>query len=198
MGTIALFIRLLTVDLGETPTWWRAGTERHGHARGGPGHLGADGRSRAQPHGRGGVHRRRRADPPVRAAELRLRDLALRRDVLRGPGRGVHEPASRRPAPARDRLAWRGGQPFHTTAERAAKPLLPDLPDRSQELAGQFAFGNPDRVRGILADAGWKDVELQPLDVECTLPADALGRASPGSGRWGWRSRRPTTRPAPR
>ena len=73
-------------------------------------------------------------------------------------------------------IAWRGAEenPFHTTAERAAKPLLPDLPDRTQEAAGQFAFGDAGRVRRILADAGWADVELQELDIECTVPASAL------------------------
>ncbi|MDA0183304.1 methyltransferase domain-containing protein [Solirubrobacter phytolaccae] len=73
-------------------------------------------------------------------------------------------------------IAWRGAEdnPFHTTAERAAKPLMPDLPDRTNEAAGQFAFGNADRVRGILTQAGWSDVELQPLDVESTMPEDAL------------------------
>ncbi|MFZ0267725.1 MAG: SAM-dependent methyltransferase, partial [Caulobacter sp.] len=39
---------------------------------------------------------------------------------------------------------------------------------------GQFAFGDPDRVSGVLTAAGWRDVDLQPLDVACTLPADDL------------------------
>jgi len=73
-------------------------------------------------------------------------------------------------------IAWRSAEenPFHTTAERAAKPLLPDLPDRTREPTGQFAFGDADRVERILTQARWSNVRLDALDVECTLPADAL------------------------
>lgn len=73
-------------------------------------------------------------------------------------------------------IAWRGAaeNPFHTAAERAARPLMPDLPDRAHETTGQFGFGDADRVERILTDAGWKDIEIDELDVECRLPADAL------------------------
>jgi SAM-dependent methyltransferase len=34
---------------------------------------------------------------------------------------------------------------------------------------GPFSFGDPDRVRGILADAGFEQIELAPHDGELTL-----------------------------
>ena len=64
--------------------------------------------------------------------------------------------------------------PFMTTAERAAAPLLPDLPPRRPDAPGQFAFANRERVQGILAAAGWTAVELAPIDVPCAFPASEL------------------------
>jgi SAM-dependent methyltransferase len=68
-------------------------------------------------------------------------------------------------------VAWRGPaeNPFMTTAERAAAPLLPDLPPRRADAPGQFAFADGDRVRAILEEAGWSAIDIQALDVECTL-----------------------------
>lgn len=73
-------------------------------------------------------------------------------------------------------VAWRGADenPFMTAAERAAAPLLPEVPARDPNAPGQFAFADPDYVTGILAKAGWRDVDLQPLDVACALPANDL------------------------
>jgi SAM-dependent methyltransferase len=69
-------------------------------------------------------------------------------------------------------VVWRsaGENPFMTTAEHAAAPLLPNLPPRRPGVAGQFAFADPQRVRTILAESGWREVDLQPIDVACTLP----------------------------
>jgi ubiquinone/menaquinone biosynthesis C-methylase UbiE len=52
-------------------------------------------------------------------------------------------------------IAWRGPaeNPFMTTAERAAAPLLPNLPARRPDEPGQFAFADADRVRRILRRA---------------------------------------------
>ncbi len=36
-------------------------------------------------------------------------------------------------------------------------------------MPGQFAFGDGDRVRRILAESGWRDIDVQPLDVACRL-----------------------------
>ena len=73
-------------------------------------------------------------------------------------------------------LAWRSAaeNPFMTTAERAAAPLLPDLPARQPGAPGQFAFADRHRVASILEESGWAAIDIQPIDVECTLPEKAL------------------------
>lgn len=73
-------------------------------------------------------------------------------------------------------FAWRGAaeNPFMTTAERAAAPLLPDLPARRPDAPGQFAFADRDRVVSLLQAAGWAAVEVRPLDVDCELPEAEL------------------------
>jgi SAM-dependent methyltransferase len=75
-------------------------------------------------------------------------------------------------------VAWRSAEenPFMTTAERIAAPLLPDLPARQSNEPGQFAFGDGDRVRRILEASAWSEIELQPIDVPCTMPASELTR----------------------
>nr|WP_057928303.1 class I SAM-dependent methyltransferase [Burkholderia ambifaria] len=73
-------------------------------------------------------------------------------------------------------VAWRGAadNPFMTTAERAAAPLLPNLPARQRGAPGQFAFGDRQRIASVLSDSGWADIAIEPIDVACTLPASAL------------------------
>jgi SAM-dependent methyltransferase len=73
-------------------------------------------------------------------------------------------------------IAWRGREanPFMTAAERAAAPLLPETPPRAPHAPGQFGFADRDRVTGILSAAGWRDVDLQPLDVACAMTAEDL------------------------
>jgi SAM-dependent methyltransferase len=73
-------------------------------------------------------------------------------------------------------IAWRSAaeNPFMTTAERAAAPLLPDLPPRRPDVPGQFAFADGDRVARILDASGWADVDVRPLDVACTLSDEDL------------------------
>jgi SAM-dependent methyltransferase len=75
-------------------------------------------------------------------------------------------------------IAWRSPaeNPFMTTAERAAAPLLPNLPARRPDGPGQFAFADPYRVRRILEESGWAGVDIQPIDVACTLPEKELVR----------------------
>ena len=75
-------------------------------------------------------------------------------------------------------IAWRSPaeNPFMTTAERAAAPLLPTLPERKPDAPGQFAFANAERVHGILKDSGWTAIDLQRLDVECSFPEQELVR----------------------
>lgn len=73
-------------------------------------------------------------------------------------------------------IAWRsaGHNPFMTTAERAAAPLLPGLPARRPDAPGQFAFADAARVRAILAAGGWDDIDIVPVDRLCSLPVAAL------------------------
>lgn len=75
-------------------------------------------------------------------------------------------------------LAWRSAEenPFMTEAERAAAPLLPNLPARRPEGPGQFAFADADRVRRILEESGWTEVDVRPLDVACRFPERELVR----------------------
>lgn len=97
-------------------------------------------------------------DDPVRAFK-NLRDVATTGAALRF-------------------VAWRSAadNPFMTAAERAAAPLLPALPARKLDGPGQFAFADPQRIVGILTQSGWADVDIQPIDVPCTLPEAALTR----------------------
>ncbi|UDM50243.1 class I SAM-dependent methyltransferase [Cupriavidus sp. MP-37] len=73
-------------------------------------------------------------------------------------------------------IAWRSAaeNPFMTTAERAAAPLLPNLTPRQPGAPGQFAFGDRERVLSILQASGWGDIDIRPTDVTCTLPEPAL------------------------
>ncbi|HIC7210370.1 class I SAM-dependent methyltransferase [Burkholderia stabilis] len=73
-------------------------------------------------------------------------------------------------------VAWRGmdDNPFMTTAERAAAPLLPNLPARRPGAPGQFAFGDRQRIASVLSDSGWTDIAIEPVDRACVLPEPAL------------------------
>lgn len=73
-------------------------------------------------------------------------------------------------------VAWRSAadNPFMTTAERAAAPLLPALPPRRADAPGQFAFADRQRVQAILEQGGWSAIDIQPVDVECAIPEREL------------------------
>ena len=75
-------------------------------------------------------------------------------------------------------IVWRSAEdnPFMTTAERAAAPLLPNLPPRRADAPGQFAFADAGRVHAVLHESGWTDIELHPIDAPCTLPESELVR----------------------
>jgi SAM-dependent methyltransferase len=75
-------------------------------------------------------------------------------------------------------IAWRSAveNPFMTTAERAAAPLLPNLPARRPDAPGQFAFADPRHVHRILEESGWAGIDIRPIDVACTLPEQELVR----------------------
>jgi SAM-dependent methyltransferase len=69
-------------------------------------------------------------------------------------------------------IVWRSAaeNPFMTTAERAAAPLLPQLPPRQPDAPGQFAFADRGRVQRILQQGGWSDSDIRPLDIACRFP----------------------------
>ena len=71
--------------------------------------------------------------------------------------------------------AWRSPDenPFMTTAERAAAPLV-SLPATTPGQPGQFAFAENARVRDILARGGWADIAIAPVDVPCAFPASGM------------------------
>ncbi|MBV7695439.1 class I SAM-dependent methyltransferase [Streptomyces sp. TRM70350] len=75
-------------------------------------------------------------------------------------------------------IVWRGPEenPFMTTAERAAAPLLPNLPPRDPDAPGQFAFARAERVRSVLEESGWTGIAVEPLDVPCAMPQKELER----------------------
>jgi hypothetical protein len=81
-------------------------------------------------------------------------------------------------------IAWRSPaeNPFMTTAERAAAPLLPELPPRSPDAPGPFGLADRDRTLRILADSGWSDIDIQASDVPCTMPEKELVRYFSGLG----------------
>jgi ubiquinone/menaquinone biosynthesis C-methylase UbiE len=75
-------------------------------------------------------------------------------------------------------IVWRSPEenPFMTTAERAAAPLLPNLQARSADAPGQFGLADTRRMRAILEESGWTDIDIQPIDAVCTLPENELIR----------------------
>jgi SAM-dependent methyltransferase len=75
-------------------------------------------------------------------------------------------------------VAWRSAaeNPFMTAAERAAAPLLPNLPARKPSGPGQFAFADATFVREILERSGWTAVRIDPIDVESSFPERELDR----------------------
>jgi len=75
-------------------------------------------------------------------------------------------------------IAWRGPgeNAFMTTAERAAASLLPNLPVRRANAPGQFAFADSDWVHTILAESGWTEIDVRPIDPSCTFPERELVR----------------------
>jgi SAM-dependent methyltransferase len=73
-------------------------------------------------------------------------------------------------------IVWRSPEenPFMTTAERAAAPLLPDLPPRRADGPGQFALADRARVEGLLAGSGWTEIDLRANDVGLSFPEKDL------------------------
>lgn len=75
-------------------------------------------------------------------------------------------------------IVWRtvSENPFMTAAETAAAPILPVLAPRDLDGPGQFSFADSSRARRILEDSGWTEIDIRPIDVECTFPESELMR----------------------
>lgn len=75
-------------------------------------------------------------------------------------------------------VAWRSpaDNPFMTAAWRAAAPFLPEMPTPEPNAPGQFGFADGERTAGILRAAGWRDVDVQPLDVPAAVAVEDLRR----------------------
>jgi len=75
-------------------------------------------------------------------------------------------------------IAWRNvsENPFMTAAERAVASILPGLAARDLDGPGQFHFADSNRVRHILEASGWYEIDIRPIDVECSFPEGELAR----------------------
>lgn len=75
-------------------------------------------------------------------------------------------------------VTWRSpaDNDFMLTAERAAAPLLPNLPARKQDGPGQFSLADPEKTKRILDESGWREIQLTPFDEECVMPERELVR----------------------
>jgi SAM-dependent methyltransferase len=73
-------------------------------------------------------------------------------------------------------ISWRSAEenPFMTTAERAAAPLLPNLPVRVPDSPGQFGLASQARIRDILERSLWNRIEIRPIDIVCKMPENEL------------------------
>jgi ubiquinone/menaquinone biosynthesis C-methylase UbiE len=88
--------------------------------------------------------------------------------------------------------AWRAPEenPLALVPLRAAAPFLPTLPAFEKDAPGRFAFADPDRVRRILEESGWRDRDRaagcrQPAELRRTddhEPARRSAEPDPGAG----------------
>lgn len=63
-------------------------------------------------------------------------------------------------------VCWRGAQENDwVRLPMGAIRDIVDVPPADPTAPGPFAFGNADRLRGILADAGFSDIAIEPFDA---------------------------------
>ncbi|HEX4766858.1 MAG TPA: methyltransferase domain-containing protein [Lichenihabitans sp.] len=70
-------------------------------------------------------------------------------------------------------VCWRPykDNPFFAAPHWAAKPHLPpdEAPKPDPDAPGPFALADPDRLRAILGDAGFREIVIEPVDVMLPL-----------------------------
>ena len=73
-------------------------------------------------------------------------------------------------------LAWRSPKdnPFMRAPKQAADPWLPEDAFPPPGRTGQFGWADADYVRDMLAKAGWQNVSISPLNIDCAFPEAAL------------------------
>ncbi len=71
-------------------------------------------------------------------------------------------------------LCWRkpADNPWLSLPMRAAMDLLPEQPPADPLAPGPFAFADPERLRGILTQAGFADVDIAAHDPQWRSSAD--------------------------
>jgi SAM-dependent methyltransferase len=77
-------------------------------------------------------------------------------------------------------VAWRSPEEnsFMTAAAAAAAPIVGPPTAPQPDAPGQFAFADRARIARILAAAGWRDVEIRPIDERCAVEeADLMAYA---------------------
>jgi SAM-dependent methyltransferase len=74
--------------------------------------------------------------------------------------------------------SWRApaDNPLVQVPMQAAAPHLsqPPPPPPAPDQPGRFSFADPERVRGILEAAGWRDIVIAPLDAPSPITLDEL------------------------
>lgn len=71
---------------------------------------------------------------------------------------------------------WRGPEDnaIAQVPLEAAALFLPEAPKFERNAPGRFGFADPERVRSILAEAGWRDIAIEPLDDPTPVTFDEL------------------------
>lgn len=123
-----------------------------------------------------------RADAQVYAFEPASFDMIVSRFGLVFFDNPVEAFANLRRA-AKDRaalqfVAWRSSaeNSFMTAAQEVAERFLPNIAIPQPDAPGPLAFANPDRIRRILDESGWVDINIESMDVVCTFAEKELVR----------------------
>jgi SAM-dependent methyltransferase len=71
---------------------------------------------------------------------------------------------------------WRSPEdnPIAQLPLEAAAPFLPEVPKFERNAPGRFGFADPELVRSVLAEAGWAQIAIAPLDDPTPVSFDEL------------------------